>query len=157
VLLTSCSPESIYSRFFAPVKEFTHEMATRFCFIDYDREIAIVAEVEGDGGRKLVAVGRLVADPEHEEAEYAILVHDDYQGSGLGTKLTGYCMEIAESWGIRRVTAVTLPENHHMKAILRRFDFVLQHDVEDGFVFGVRDLGDGLGEATAEVTGQTAD
>ncbi|MGD8327998.1 MAG: GNAT family N-acetyltransferase [Acidobacteriota bacterium] len=140
VLLTGCSPESIYSRFFAPVKEFTHEMATRFCFIDYDREIAIVAEVESEGERKLVAVGRLVADPEHEEAEYAILVHDDYQHSGLGTQLTDYCMRIAEGWGIERVTAVTLPENRHMKSILRRFGFELQHDVEEGFVFGVKQL-----------------
>jgi len=79
VLLRSCSPESIYSRFFAPVREFTHEMATRFCFIDYDRELAIVAEVESDEGRDLVAVGRLVSDPEREEAEYAILVRDDFQ------------------------------------------------------------------------------
>jgi acetyltransferase len=140
VLLTSCSPESIYSRFFAPVKEFTHEMATRFCFIDYDREMAIVAEVSGDEGRKLVAVGRLVADPEHEEAEYAILVHDDYQGSGLGTRLTRYCLQIAESWGIKRVTAVTLPDNRNMTAILRKMGFALEHDVEDGFISGIKTL-----------------
>jgi acetyltransferase len=140
VLLTSCSPESIYSRFFAPVREFTHEMATRFCFIDYDREMAIVAEIEDGDDRKLVAVGRLVADPEHEEAEYAVLVHDDFQNSGLGTQLTDYCMKIAESWGIERITAVTLPENRHMKSILQRFDFELHHDVDEGFVFGVRQV-----------------
>lgn len=151
-LLTSCSPESIYSRFFAPVKDFTHEMATRFCFIDYDREMAIVAEVEGDAGRKLIAVGRLVADAEHEEAEYAILVHDDYQGSGLGTRLTQYCLQIAESWGIERVSAVTLPDNRHMTAILRRLGFSLEHDAEDGFISATKRLRAGATSST-EATG----
>ena len=46
-LLASCSPESIRFRFRYLFKQTTHEMATRFCFIDYDREIAIVAEIEG--------------------------------------------------------------------------------------------------------------
>jgi len=138
VLLSSCSPESIYSRFFAPIREFTHEMATRFCFIDYDRELAIVAEV-GDGeDRSLVAVGRLVLDPEREEAEYAILVHDDYQSSGLGSVLTSYCLDLAEGVGIKRVTAVTLRTNSKMTAILRRMGFALSHDAEEGFTSGVR-------------------
>jgi acetyltransferase len=139
-LLSSCSPESIYSRFFAPIRQFTHEMATRFCFIDYDRELAIVAEVTDEAGRRLVAVGRLVADPEREEAEYAILVHDDFQSGGLGTSLTRYCLEIAENWGIQRVTAVTLSNNTKMTAIFRKMEFVLEHDVEEGFVTGVKML-----------------
>ena len=46
-------------RFRYMFKATTHEMATRFCFIDYDREIAIVAETEEDGQRKLIGVGRL--------------------------------------------------------------------------------------------------
>ena len=141
MLLNSCSPESIYSRFFAPIREFTHEMATRFCFIDYDRELAIVAEVTTEEGRALVAVGRLVADPGREEAEYAILVRDDYQSSGLGTLLTRYCLEIAENWGIERVTAVTLRTNARMTAIFRKMDFKLEYDAEEGFINGVKMLG----------------
>ena len=57
-LLAGCSKESIRSRFSGLIKQFTHEMATRYCFIDYDREIAIVAEIEEEGRRKLVGVGR---------------------------------------------------------------------------------------------------
>ena len=56
-------------------------MATRYCFIDYDRELAIVAELEAqDGTRKLLGVGRLVADPDRQSAEYAVLVADPWQG-----------------------------------------------------------------------------
>ena len=54
----------------------THEVATRYCYIDYAREIAIVAEIADGGRRELVGVGRLVADPGHEEGEYAVLIVD---------------------------------------------------------------------------------
>jgi acetyltransferase len=57
-------------------KATTHEMATRCCFTDYDREIAIVAEIEEGGQRKLIGIGPLVADVDHREAEFAILVGD---------------------------------------------------------------------------------
>ena len=83
-LLAGCSKESIRSRFSSLIKQFTHEMAARYCFIDYDREIAIVAEIEEDGHRKLAGVGRLVADANHEVAEYAILVGDKWQNQGFG-------------------------------------------------------------------------
>jgi acetyltransferase len=52
-LLASCSKESIYHRFRYDFYYDSHEVATQFCFIDYDREIAIVAEVEEEGKKKL--------------------------------------------------------------------------------------------------------
>ena len=71
-------------------------MASRFCFIDYDREMAIVAEIEEDGTRKLIGVGRLVRDPGYEAAEFALLVGDAWQGEGLGLQLTEFCLEVAQ-------------------------------------------------------------
>ena len=46
-LVGSCSTETLRSRFAYLFKKTTHKMATRYCFIDYDREIAIVAEIDG--------------------------------------------------------------------------------------------------------------
>ncbi|MDX2414068.1 MAG: acetate--CoA ligase family protein, partial [Bacteroidales bacterium] len=60
-LLDSCSKESIYSRFNSFFAWSIHEVATRYCYIDYDREIAIVAEIEEEGARKIIGVGRLIA------------------------------------------------------------------------------------------------
>ncbi|MFT5323161.1 MAG: acetyltransferase [Planctomycetaceae bacterium] len=116
-LLASCSEESIRFRFFHLIKETTHEMATRYCFIDYDREMAIVAEVEGvetDGHRELVGVGRLVADVDHTNAEYAVLVSDNWQSNGVGNLLTDHCLDICKTWGINRVVAETDPANRRM-------------------------------------------
>jgi acetyltransferase len=124
-LLKNCSERSIWLRFRYLFKETTHEMATRFCFVDYDRTLAIVAEREDGGERQLIGVARLVADADHSNAEYAVLVADDWQKLGLGTLLTDFCFEICGSWGIDRVYAETTTDNRPMQNILRRHNFRL--------------------------------
>jgi acetyltransferase len=109
-------------------------MASRFCFIDYDREMAIVAEVEEDGQRRLAGVGRLVADPGHETAEYAVLVGDLWQNQGLGLSLTEYCLEIAKTWGLKRVVATTERNNSRMIATFRHCGFEMRDDPEEGVI-----------------------
>ncbi len=137
-MLDACSPESIRSRFRGMVKH-THEFATRYCFIDYDRELAIVAELQAqDGTRKLLGVGRLVADPDRQSAEYATLVADPWQGRGLSDLLTDYCLEIARAWGIRSVYAETTPDNTRMIAVLKQHGFTLTRQVAEGIVVGER-------------------
>ncbi|MEX0641529.1 MAG: bifunctional acetate--CoA ligase family protein/GNAT family N-acetyltransferase [Pirellulales bacterium] len=121
--LKKCSQRSIWMRFRYLFKETTYEMATRFCFVDYDRTIAIVAEIESDNKCELIGVARLEADADHRDAEYAILVADDWQGRGLGALLTDYCMELCGSWGIGRVFAETTIDNQRMQNILRRHKF----------------------------------
>jgi acetyltransferase len=122
-LVASCSAESLRMRFNYMFKRTTHEMATRFCFVDYDREICIVAEVEEDGERKLISTGRLVADVNHEAAEFAVIVVDRWHGRGLGTLMTGYCLEVAKTWGVKRVVAETSKQNIPMLATFRGLGF----------------------------------
>ncbi|HID77779.1 MAG TPA: bifunctional acyl-CoA synthetase/GNAT family N-acetyltransferase [Planctomycetaceae bacterium] len=122
-LLAGCSPESIWFRFSYLFKETTHDMAARYCFIDYDREIAIVAEAEEDGKRKLLGTGRLVADMNHETAEYAVLVVDRWQGHGLGGLLTDYCLEVAKRWGVKKVVAETFNSNARALSLFRNRGF----------------------------------
>jgi acetyltransferase len=136
-MLDACSPESIRSRFRGFIKH-THEMATRFCFIDYDRELAIVAEVEADGERKLAGVGRLVADPDHRRAEYAVLVADPWQGRGLSDAVTDRCLAIAGEWGVSTVYAETDPDNRRMIAVLKHHGFDVTPRPEEGVVVGER-------------------
>jgi acetyltransferase len=96
--------------------------------------MAIIAEVENASGRVLVGVGRLVADSDHETAEYAILIGDRWQGLGLGLLLTGYCLEIAKTWGLIQVVATTEWTNSRMLATFRHFGFALTDDPDEGVV-----------------------
>lgn len=139
-LLAACTPESIHARFGYHLNT-THEMAARYCFIDYDREMAIVAGVMKGNQRELIGVGRLVSDPNHETAEYAILVADPWQGQGLGSKLTAYCLEIARQWGIQRVEAITERENHRMLATFRHHGFEFEELPQDGVIYVRKMLG----------------
>ncbi|MBN2578333.1 MAG: bifunctional acetate--CoA ligase family protein/GNAT family N-acetyltransferase [Pirellulales bacterium] len=131
-LLGSCSTQTLWFRFSYLFKQTTHEMATRYCFIDYDRELGIVAETEEEGQRKLIGVGRLVADMDHDAAEYAVLVADRWHGHGLGGLLTDYCCEVAKKWGVKRVVAETSKDNSRMIATFRNRGFEINdHQEED--------------------------
>ena len=101
-------------------------MATRYCYIDYDREIAIVAEIVEDGKRKLIGVGRLIADPDHESVEYAILIVDAWQQRDLGNTITDFCLEIAETWNMKRIIAQTTTDNKRMIAVFQKRDFEIR-------------------------------
>jgi acetyltransferase len=133
-LLASCSKESIYSRFRYFFHWNTHEVAAKFCYIDYDRELAIVAELEEDGKKKLLGVGRLAADPEHETVEYAVLVSDAWQNKDLGSILTDYCFEVAERWGLKKIVAQTTTDNSRMISVFRKRGFEIKTDVQSEMV-----------------------
>ena len=139
-LLRSCSMETIWSRFQYLFKQTTHDMATRYCFIDYDRELGIVAEVEEEGQRKLIGVGRLVADVDHETAEYAALVADQWQGRGLGGLLTDYCLEVATTWSVKHLVGETTRDNTRMLAIFRNRGFEINGEQEEDAILVKRDV-----------------
>ncbi len=124
-LLEGCSRESIYSRFNHFFHWSSHDIATRFCYIDYDREIAIVAEIEEEGEKKLIGVGRLISDPEHDSVEYAILITDKWQNREIGGYLTDYCMDIAGKWGLKKIVAQTTSDNHRMISVFKKRGFSL--------------------------------
>lgn len=139
-LLASCSTQSLWFRFSYLFKQTTHEMASRYCFIDYDREIGIVAEVEEEGQRRLIGVGRLVADANHEVAEYAVIVVDRWHGRGLGGLLTDYCLEVAKRWGIKKVVAETSKDNARMLATFRNRGFEFNEKADQEVVLVSRPL-----------------
>ncbi len=139
-LLASCSKESIYSRFRYFFHWQAHEVATRYCHIDYDREIAIVAEMNRDGKRMLLGVGRLIADPDHKEVEYAVLISDAWQKKELGSIITDYCLEIAGKWNLKRIVAQTTTDNSRMISVFRKRGFKITFGA-DSTVNVVKEIG----------------
>jgi acetyltransferase len=139
-LLAGCSRETIYSRFRHFFFWQSHDVATRFCYIDYEREMAIVAETGQGAERKFIGVGRLIADPDRHTAEYAILVTDAWQDRGMGGTLTDYCLEIAREWGVRKITAVTTTDNPRMISVFRKRGFDIRIHEDGSMVEVSRDL-----------------
>ena len=130
----SLSDRSVYLRYFhhLPLSaRITHERLTRVCFIDYTREMVLVAESSNGG---IVAVGRLTREHSSAEAEFALLVSDAWQERGLGTELLRRLVSLARNEGIRRVFGEILAENHAMQEICRQLGFEVSYSIDDGMV-----------------------
>jgi acetyltransferase len=123
------SDRSTYLRFFHMEKLSTrvaHERLVRRCSIDYDQEMAFVAEYESESGARpqIIAVGRLVRAPGTKEAEVAVLVSDAFQKFGLGSELLGRLIRFGRDEHLQKIIAVVLPENVAMRSIAARHGFV---------------------------------
>jgi len=127
------SEESVRYRFFQVIKDTPHEVRVRYCNIDYDREIAIVPEIVQNGKRRILGVGRLSIEPDGKSGEFAIIVTDEFQNAGLGTKLTDHVLEVAEDMGVERVYSVMLAENYRALSLMKRMGFSLTYS-DDGTV-----------------------
>jgi acetyltransferase len=129
------SDRSVYLRFFHMEKlssRVAHARLLRKCFIDYDREMALVAERPNPEGpaRDIVAVGRLTRAPATREAEVAVLVADAFQRCGLGSELLGRLIQVGRDENLERITATILPENMMMRGLARRHGFETVKDAD---------------------------
>lgn len=125
------SEDSIYLRYFHPLNfdyRISHERLTRICFIDYDREMALVitAPSSQPDEREIIAIGRLSKLYGTNSAEFAMLIRDDFQKQGLGTLLLQRLLDVAKGEGITTVIADMLPENAGMRYICKKLGFTLK-------------------------------
>jgi len=133
------SEQSVYMRYFHMIalsQRIAHERLTRICYVDYDREIALVADYKNpaSGEHELLGVGRLTKQPGTEEAQFAILVSDPVQSRGLGSELLKRLVEIGRKENVRRITAEILTDNYPMQKVCERLGFRLERDAEEGVV-----------------------
>lgn len=138
----SCSERSLWLRFLSPFSP-TPDNARRFCDIDPDEEIAVVAETVEQGQRQLVAISRLIKCGDTGQAEYAAIVTDKWQHKTLGRLLLEACLDLARRLSIRVVNAEILQENFPMNKVLNHCNFTL-HAKERNMLLLSRDLEDRL-------------
>jgi len=125
--------EDIRMRFFAPIAELSPALLARLTQLDYDREMALLL-TESDGGTAppdLVGVVRLAADPDNEQAEFAITVRSDRKGHGIGYFLMQRIITYARGRGITSLRGDVLRENRLMLDLCRDLGFVLESLPED--------------------------
>jgi acetyltransferase len=121
--LSTLSEESRRTRFFSAFKDISHQWLVMFCNIDYDRHIAMVAQIREKGERKIIGVVRLILDPDFNSGEIAALVHDRFQKKGLGKKLMETVIDIARWKGLHEVYGEVLTENDKMLGLCRKMGF----------------------------------
>ncbi|MCX6013776.1 MAG: GNAT family N-acetyltransferase, partial [Chloroflexi bacterium] len=122
-LIAALSEESSRFRFFYILKDISHEMLSRFCNIDYEREMAIVAEYNIEGKHRIVGVGRLITESGNETGEFAVLVSDDFQSNGLGVKLLDILIGIGKEKQLGSIYGIVLSDNLKMLGLARKMGF----------------------------------
>ncbi len=121
---TKLTPEEVRLRFFVPMPTLSHAAAARLTQIDYDREMALILTEPGSAEmEEIYGVVRLIADPDNERAELAIIVRQAMAARGLGTLLMRRILDYARSRAIREVFGVVLPDNRTMLRLCDRLGF----------------------------------
>ena len=138
-MVESFSPATAEYRFFGPIREVTKSMLVRYCHIDYDREIALVAIRERKGKKKgaMLGVARLSIETANaDEGEFAIVVRDEYQRKGIGSRLMDALIQAARDRHVREINGHVLAANPGMT----RFAEDLGFDIRSGDEPGIRRL-----------------
>jgi len=134
--LRHVSSHDLRLRFFAPMKEFSHEFIARLTQLDYARAMAFVAFDEASN--ELLGVVRIHSDSIYESGEYAILLRSDLKGRGLGWALMQMIIEYARSEGLKAISGDVLTENTVMLAMCRSLGFEVKSDPTEHDICNVR-------------------
>lgn len=130
------SERSVYLRYLHPLaldQRISHERLSRICYIDYDREMALVAEYTNPAtlDKEIVGVGRLSKIFGTADGEYSMLLIDSFHGKGLGTEFLKMLIQIGRDEKLQRITAYIAPENLAMQAVSKKLGFTLHRDPAD--------------------------
>ncbi len=120
-------------RFFASLTQMSHQLAARLSQIDYDREMALIAESDRDA--MVLGVSRFAADPDNRRAEFAVAVRSDCKGRGLGRLLMERLIAVARRRGIGTLVGSVLRENEAMLGLCRALGFAVANHPEDPGAF----------------------
>ncbi len=135
-LLRHVTSHDLRLRFFAPMKEFTHEFIARLTQLDYARAMAFVAFDEATN--EMIGVVRIHSDSIYESGEYAILLRSDLKGRGLGWALMQLIIEYAKSEGLKAISGDVLAENTVMLEMCRNLGFDVKPDLVDHTICEVK-------------------
>jgi acetyltransferase len=131
-LFDSLPADDIRMRFMNPMKTLPHSLAARLTQIDYDREMALVLVGETSTGQvELFGGVRISADPDNEQAEFAIVLRRDMTGLGLGPMMMRRIIECARQRGIREIYGEVLNENRPMLKLCRALGFSIKWMPDD--------------------------
>lgn len=133
--LSKLTSDDIRFRFFGLINELPHTQMARYTQIDYDREMAFIASAPKEGGgMETLGVVRIFADPDNQEAEFAIVVRSDLKGQGLGTKLMEKMIAYCRDRGTKAMVGQVLEENTAMLQLARFTGFESRSIFGEGVV-----------------------
>ncbi|MEM4734440.1 MAG: GNAT family N-acetyltransferase [Candidatus Thorarchaeota archaeon] len=143
-LFYNLSEESIYFRFLTPLKSLRRQTLQDFYNVDQSRDISIVAVIKPKNTgetERIIGAGRYLLDRTTNEAEFALLIQDEYQNRGIGSFLLSHLMRIAKSKGVKAFVAYVHPRNQPMIRFLHKTGKIIESKLnprDDEYIFKLR-------------------
>jgi acetyltransferase len=139
------SQRSVALRYFNAMKLSTrvaHDRLSRICFIDYESEMVLVADREypETSEHEILGVGRLNKVPGTDDAEFAVLVSDHFQGVGLGTELLRRLLQVGRAEKLKRIFGEILPSNLEIQRVCEKLGFEVTLNIKESIVRAVKIL-----------------
>jgi acetyltransferase len=125
---------SRHMRFLGILDELPEKLLFQLTHINYVSEFALVAVIQEDGKDAIIAVGRYAYDPQDDATEFAVVVRDDWQHSGLGKLLLARNFAIGKEHGISRFVTMIDPENNIIKHILSELGYTVTYASRSGYL-----------------------
>ena len=122
------------------MQELPATMLSRFTLIDYDREMALVAVVKqrstgADGAiietERIVGVSRYITNPDQSSCEFALVIADDFNGKGLGSRMMLSIMDVARDKGLSEIEGLVLANNPDMLKLMKSLGYTIKPFAED--------------------------
>lgn len=132
------SDDSRYMRFVSMMSELTPKMLSRYTYVDYDKELALVATIEvpnpahrGLPQEIIIGLAHYLRNVDGVGAEYALVIADDWQRRGLGRSLMSKLIELAQRQGLEYIEGLVLANNRSMLALMTSLGMINEPDHED--------------------------
>jgi GNAT superfamily N-acetyltransferase len=114
------SDQSVYYRYFAPIKTMPHSKMQGYVNIDFSRLMSIVGVVGEPGQGHIIAEARFIRDENGPCADVAFVVDEEYQGIGIATYLYKLLIRLAKDRAIQYLTADVLATNKGMMKVFEK-------------------------------------
>jgi GNAT superfamily N-acetyltransferase len=126
------SDESVYYRYFSPIKTMPHAKMQQYVNVDYSKVMSIVGLVGEPGRGHIIAEGRFVKHADRPYADMALVVDEEYQGLGIATFLMKMLARLAKERGLRGFTADVVASNKGMMKVLEKADLPVKARLKGG-------------------------
>ena len=131
VFVRKLSPETKYFRFMESIQELSKEMLVRFTQLDYQRELAFIATTRQGGREVELGVARYFTNPDGESGEFALVVADEWQRKGIGTRLMSCLIEAAREKGFRTLQGEVMANNPKMLHLMGKLGFTSRTSTDE--------------------------
>lgn len=135
------SEESIRFRYFHNKADLTQRDLSMLAQINYDRQMAFIAErLDSNGNKEMLGVVRVWNDPDNIRTEFSVIIRDNLQGLGIGSLLMKKMIRYCTSVGTLEMIGKIMVDNHPMRGLMKHLGFTQHYNMEEQVVDAVLKL-----------------